>query len=136
VRPFTLSSESVRDRCIAAIRALPLGYRVTIREAKRSDAQNDRMWAMLGDIVRAKPEWAGFKMTDYDYKDLITAHLKKQRLIPGIDEDGQPGGSLVIVGGRTSQMTVAEMSDVIEALYWLGAVHDVAWSEPTAEKYR
>jgi hypothetical protein len=105
VTAFTLQSEAIRANCLDAIRKLPLGYRVTIREPRRSDAQNDRLWALLT-LVSQRVTWDGERLTPEEFKDLFTASWRKQKVVRGID------GGLVFLGARTSRMSVADMSDL------------------------
>lgn len=101
------------------------GHRLTleIRKATRSSEQNARMWAMLTEIAR-QVEWHGQKLTAEDWKDMATAALKRQRVVPGID------GGFVVLGQRTSKMTVGEMAELMEFLDAFGAEHGVRFSAP------
>lgn len=101
------------------------GHRLTleIRKATRSTQQNARMWAMLTEIAR-QVEWHGQKLTAEDWKDMATAALKRQRVVPGID------GGFVVLGQRTSKMTVGEMAELMEFLDAFGAEHGVRFSAP------
>ena len=65
------------------------------------------MWANLEDIAQ-QVVWYGVKLTKDEWKDVLTAALKKQKVVPGIE------GGFVIIGARTSKMTVPEMTELIE----------------------
>ncbi len=56
----------------------------------------------------------------------MTAGLKKQKAVPGID------GGFVVVGGSTSKMTKSEFSDLLELIYSFGAERGVEWKEVAA----
>ena len=73
----------------------------------RSLSQNRMMWANLEDIAQ-QVVWYGVKLTKDEWKDVLTAALKKQKVVPGIE------GGFVIIGARTSKMTVPEMTELIE----------------------
>ena len=73
----------------------------------RSLNQNRMMWANLEDIAQ-QVVWYGVKLTKEEWKDVLTAALKKQKVVPGIE------GGFVIIGARTSKMTVPEMTELIE----------------------
>lgn len=90
---------------------------------KRSDEQNRRMWASLTDLS-SQVNWYGQKLTPEEWKDVMTAGLKKQKAVPGID------GGFVVLGAHTSRMTKAEMSELIELILAFGAEQGVKWSEP------
>ena len=105
--------------------------KVTVQEAKptRSTEQNAKLWAMLHDISRQVEWFVDGKMQKLDaaeWKNILTAGLKKhQRIAQGID------GGFVILGTKTSRMTVAEMTDLIELANAFGAERGVVWSEPS-----
>jgi hypothetical protein len=65
------------------------------------------MWANLEDIAQ-QVTWYGVKLTKDEWKDVLTAALKKQKVVPGIE------GGFVVIGARTSKMTVLEMTELIE----------------------
>ena len=73
----------------------------------RSLNQNRMMWANLEDIAQ-QVIWYGVKLTKEEWKDVLTAALKKQKVVPGIE------GGFVVLGARTSKMTVPEMTELIE----------------------
>jgi len=73
----------------------------------RSLEQNRMMWANLEDIAQ-QVVWYGVKLTKDEWKDVLTAALKKQKVVPGIE------GVFVVLGARTSKMTVPEMTELIE----------------------
>ena len=65
------------------------------------------MWANLEDIAQ-QVVWYSVKLTKDEWKDVLTAALKKQKVVPGIE------GGFVVIGARTSKMTVPEMTELIE----------------------
>ena len=97
---------------------------LTIEQEKRSQEQNALMWSVLTDLSKQVP-WHGEKLTKDEYKDLLTAGLKKQRAIPGID------GGFVVLGSSTSKMTKQEMTDLITLAHAFGDDREVKWS-PTS----
>lgn len=97
---------------------------LTIEQEKRSLDQNALFWSVLSDLSR-QVMWHGEKLTKEEYKDLLTAGLKKQRAIPGID------GGFVVLGSSTSKMTKAEMTDLITLAHAFGDERQVKWS-PTS----
>ena len=97
---------------------------LTIEQEKRSQEQNQLMWSVLTDLSR-QVMWHGQKLTKEEYKDLMTAGLKKQRAIPGID------GGFVVLGSSTSKMTKQEMTDLITLAHAFGDEREVKWS-PTS----
>ena len=115
---FILAHATARQRAIDAVRSAPEGYRVEIRQQTRTLEQNARMWAMLGEIAD-QVVWYGQKLTSEEWKDVLTAGLKRQKVVPGID------GGFVVIGARTSKMTRTEMSELTEFAYAFGAQQGV-----------
>lgn len=100
---------------------------LTIRKGTRSVAQNALMWSCLTDLSK-QVKWCGKHLTPEGWKDFITAHLNGQELVPNMD-----GTGFVAIGqGKsTSEMTVAEMTAVIDLCHAFGADKGVQWS-PTS----
>jgi hypothetical protein len=104
---FRLISSDVRARACEAIRGAPEGYIVNIKPPSRSLEQNALMWVTLAEISD-KVMWHGRRLMPEEWKDVFTASLKRQKVVPGLD------GGFVVIGARTSDMSKAEISDVIE----------------------
>lgn len=105
------------DECVVSITAGPT----------RSSLQNSHMWALLGDISR-QVKWRVddnfVYMSPDDWKDVLTAGLKRHaKLAQGID------GGVVMLGCRTSKMSVRELAELIEFIYWFGSENSVKWTE-------
>lgn len=94
-----------------------------LRPEKRSDPQNRRMWVMLADIS-AQVDWYGQKLSAEDWKHVLSASLKKQRAVQGLD------GGFVVLGLSTSKMTRAEMSELQDLMEAFGAERGVKFSAP------
>ncbi|KKS35462.1 MAG: NinB protein [Parcubacteria group bacterium GW2011_GWE2_42_14] len=80
------------------------------------------MWAMLTDIS-SQVDWYGNKLTKEEWKIVLTAGLKQQKVVPGLD------GGFVAIGSSTSKMSIAEMADLITLGYAFGNEKGVKWSE-------
>lgn len=109
-RIFVLSNRERRKFVAGVVAALPKFSRVEIKAAKRTLPQNDKMWAMLTEFAE-QAEWAGKRRTTLEWKDLFTAAVK----IAGGGVEAVPGleGGLMLLGLHTSDMSVAEMADLI-----------------------
>lgn len=92
------------------------GYKldVSIKPETRSTAQNRRLWSLLTDLSR-QVDWYGQKLTPDEWKDVLTAALKQERVVPGIN------GGFVVLGQRTSKMTIKEMIELQELIEAFGA---------------
>lgn len=95
----------------------------TLRQETRSLEQNARMWAMLGDVSR-QVDWYGRKLTRKEWKDVFTASLSGQDVVPGID------GGFVVLGKSTSDMSRKEMAELLELIEAFGAQRGVKFSAP------
>lgn len=103
---------------------------VEVRKKKRSDGQNRLMWALLGELSE-QVEWYGRRLTADEWKHVLTASLTRQDVVPGID------GGFVVLGKSTSDMTAAEMNDLITLIEAFGAQRGVRFSAPEHyEEYR
>ena len=119
---FILANQTVRERVKGYIDSAPEGYRVILNEPKRSTAQNDRMWAMLTKIA-AQLNWHGVKLTPDDWKLIFLDGLKREmRVVPNLD-----GTGFVNLGRRSSDLSVREMTDLIELIFSFGANHGVTF---------
>jgi hypothetical protein len=96
---------------------------VEIKEKTRSLEQNALLWATLTEVSR-KVVWHGRKLTPENWKDIFTAALKKQDVVPNISGDG-----FVILGQSTSKMSKREITDLIELIYAFGAENGVVFRE-------
>jgi hypothetical protein len=123
-----LSNPDVRRRAHQLIEIAPDRAVLNIREANRSSDQNAKMWAMLSDIARAKPQ--GRVLSTENWKALfMNAAGFSCTFEPALD-----GNGVVPLGFKSSRLTKAEFSDLIEAIYAFGAEHGVIWSDPAERK--
>lgn len=117
-----LRGDAQRELAMRLIYKAPQDAIVKISEAKRSDDQNAKMWAMLSDISRAKPEdrhhipevWKCIFMAALGHEVMFTMGLNNQPFP---------------IGFKTSKLSKAQMSDLIEFIYAYGAQNNVKWSE-------
>ena len=104
------------------IDAAPEDGVVNVRGATRSGDQNAKMWAMLSDISRAKPD--GRKWPPETWKCAFMHSLGVQvQFCEGLDGSGP-----FPLGFRSSKLTKAQMSDLIEVMYEYGSRHGVEWT--------
>ena len=117
-----LIGQAQRDLAKRLIDAAPDDYVVKVSEPKRTSSQNDKMWAMISDVSRAKPE--GRRHVPEVWKALFMQSAgHAAQFENGLD--GRP----FPVGFKSSRLTKAEMSDLIECIYAYGSTHGVRWSE-------
>lgn len=120
----TILLTSPRNRAIAhnLVDRAPEGAVLNVREANRTTDQNSLMWALLSDISRTKPE--GRTLTPDVWKSLFLHALDhSQRFEQALD-----GKGMVPVGFRSSRLTKAQFSDLVETIIEYGERHGVVWS--------
>lgn len=107
----------------------PAFTRIEFKGAKRTLPQNDRMWAMLTDISVQK-QHAGRRYTPDQWK-VIFLHAcgREVQFIPSLD-----GSTFIPWGQSSSDLSIPEMSELIEFLFAWGAENGVSWSDSTQEK--
>jgi hypothetical protein len=117
------------DRSIAmqAIREAPDGARLTIKTERRSTDQNARMWAMLTDVA-TQLKWHGQRLRPDDWKLIFLDGLQRElRMVPNID-----GTGFVNLGRSSSDLSKAEMGDLMELIAAFGAQHGVTFRDEAA----
>lgn len=119
---FVLVHETARQRAIAAVQNAPEGMVVEIKTPTRSLEQNAKLWPLL-QKMSVQIDWYGQHLTPHEWKDVLTAGLKKQKVVPGVD------GGFVVLGAHTSKMSKSEFSELIELAYAVGTVKGVRWNE-------
>ena len=94
---------------------------------RRTDAQNAMLWSMLRDIshqVMWPVDGEMVYMSEWDWKDVFTAALKKhQRVAKGLE------GGFVMLGEHTSRMTRADVSILIDLILAFSSDKEVVWNE-------
>ena len=118
-----LIGPSQRTYAADALAAAPDNCTVSITKPTRTPPQNHKMWAMLTDVVTAKPE--GRQWVTDTWKAAFMQSLGHQcQFAEGLDGSGP-----FPIGFRSSHLNVAQMRDLIEVIYEYGSRHDVVWKE-------
>jgi hypothetical protein len=117
-----LRSPASREGAKRLIDIAPEGAVLNIRPATRSGEQNNLLWELLSQIARAKPD--GREMTADQWKSVfMDAAGFKPTFVPNLDGDG-----FLCLGYKSSRLTKAEFSDLIECINEYGARHNV-WKD-------
>lgn len=117
---LVISNDAVRAKAIDWCRQARDGTRIEFKAAKRTLAQNDRLWSMLTDVA-SQLRWHGQKLTTEDWKLIFLDALDREtRTVPNID-----GTGMVSLGRSSSDLSRQEMSDLMEIIAAFGAKHDV-----------
>jgi hypothetical protein len=123
---FILQHELARKRALAYVADCPAGWVVTVKPPTRSLDQNAKLWACLSDLA-SQVVWHGQRLEASEWKDVMTAALKRQKVVPSLE------GGFVVLGSSTSRMGKAELSELIDLIHAFGAQHDVVFhNEATA----
>lgn len=119
-----LGTERAAQQAVRVILNAPFGSVMTVRAPSRTLDQNSRLWAALSDISRAKPE--GRDMPPEHWKCLFmqTAGFKFT-WEPGLDGEG-----VVPIGFKSSRLTKAEFSELLECIAEYAARHGIQFTEP------
>jgi hypothetical protein len=120
---FRLVHNEARRRASEACLNAPSGHVVKISPPTRTLDQNAALWASLND-VSAQVVWHGRKLDAESWKNVFTASLSKQDVVPNLD-----GTGFVVLGQSTSKMTRQQMSDLIDLIHAFGAENLVKWSD-------
>lgn len=125
--PILLRTPTLRQFCASyVLEAAPDGCVVSFKENTRSLEQNALLWSRLTELSERLP-WDGEKLTPAEYKDLLTACLRKQKVVRGVE------GGLVFLGARTSQMSKSEMNDLLTLMEAFAAERGVEFGDQVVE---
>jgi len=119
---FVLAHPVARQRAMSCIEQAPDGMVVEVREPNRTLEQNAKLWAALTDLAE-QVDWHGNRLTAEEWKDVMSAALKRQKVVPGID------GGFVVLGQRTSRMSKREFGDLIELIQAFGVDRGVVFGD-------
>ena len=121
---LVLWTPDIRRKAARWCMAVPQGSRLTLKAPKRSLPQNDRMWAMLTDIA-GQTTHGGRKYSPDQWKVLFMHSCGRQaEFIPALD-----GSGFIPYGQSSSDLSAAEMTDLIECMFAWGAENGVVFQE-------
>lgn len=122
-------SADVREQMTRAYRAVceladsGEALEVTVRtKSQRSSQANALMWVRLSELEE-QTDWHGIRLAAEEWKDLLSAGLVVSKVVPNID-----GTGFVIVGQRTSRLSVKQMNDLIALIEAFGSERGVRFS--------
>lgn len=120
---FTLVHDTARKRAAEAVMHAPEGARVKIEEARRTLDQNALLWPLLTDVARQK-QHADQNLSPEEWKALFMhACGRELRFLPALD-----GKGFVPFGMRSSKLTKAEFSELLEFILSWGAENGVTFT--------
>jgi hypothetical protein len=119
---YRLHGRTARMMATQHVQHAPEGYVVEIKAPTRSLEQNALLWARLTTLSE-QVKWDGDTLTPNEWKDLLSACLRKQKVVRGIE------GGLVFLGLRTSQMNKSEMADLLTLMEAFAAERGVTFND-------
>ena len=126
-RTVKLITKEARQRAVALIFAAPEGYAVTIAEESRTQEQNRLMWPLIADIQSQVPSMQTFSADDIKLR-FLHALGTELRFLPELE-----GAGMFPVGQRSSTLTKAQFTGLIELLFAYGEKNGVVWSYKSQE---
>lgn len=127
-KPAKITIRGGRDRATARrwLDACPLGYTLLFKPPVRTSIASAYMWALLDDVAAQKdwPHGSGKRWPSDAWKDLFSASLRGQEMVPNLDNTG-----FVAFGSRTSEFGPEEMSDMIELIKAWGTQNHVVFTD-------
>lgn len=118
-----LRGPSQRAFAKSLLDSAPAGSVFNVREATRNTDQNAKMWAMLSDVSRAKPD--GLTHTTDMWKALFMKSCGHEvQFVLGLDGEPFP------TGFRTSRLSKSQMADLITFIQEYGDRKGVRWTDP------
>jgi hypothetical protein len=119
-----LAGEKQREFAKRCIDEAEEGDAVQIGAPTRTLEQNAKMHPMLDDILRQVPAKRLLSRDDLKLQ-FLNALGQEMRFLPELEGEG-----LFPVGLRSSTLSKAQFSALIEIIYAYGAKYDVKWTEP------
>lgn len=116
--------DAMRAKAIEWIRRVPKETRVEFKGPKRTLPQNDRLWAMLTEVAE-QAEHNGRRYTPDQWKVLfLHACGREVQFIPSLDN-----ATFIPWGQSSSDLSVAEMSELIDFILAWGAEHEIRFHD-------
>lgn len=121
-----LTGPRQREHARELIATAPDGWVMKLGAETRRDIQNRRLHAMIRDLQAQVPDLERYSLDDIRLR-FLHALGAEMRFLPELEGQG-----MFPVGLKSSTLTVAQFSGLIELLFQYGAKHGVRWSEPTS----
>jgi len=120
---FTLNGPADRERAARVLAKAPAGTRVEFKASKRSTDQNAMMWALLSDVAMQATH-NGRQYTPDQWKVLFMhACGREVQFMPALD-----GSTFIPWGRSSSDLSKAEMGELLDFIMAWGAEHGVVFS--------
>jgi hypothetical protein len=120
----TLITPADKAKCIDWINRAPFGSRVGFVGPRRSLSQNSRFWAMLTDISQQYKHGDRYYTPDQWKVLFLHAIGREFKFLPSLD-----GTTVVPYGKSSSNLSKAEMAELMEFIEAWGAEHGVIFHD-------
>jgi hypothetical protein len=110
---FVLAHPEARRRAMAGVAEAPEGWVVRVEPPKRSLDQNAALHALISDIAK-RCTWAGGKHDIDTWKRLLVGAWDRATGQPVVMLPALDGKGIEVVFRRTSSLTKAECSELLE----------------------
>ena len=120
---LVLGSAAIRAKAMAWIDKAPAGTRLEFKGPRRSLDQNAKLWAMLTDVA-GQCEHCGHRYTPGQWKVLFmhACRHREVQFVPSLD-----GSTFIPWGQSSSDLSKAEMSELLDFIQSWGVEHDVVF---------
>ena len=121
---FTITSRGQLETAFRNAARLAFPFVLELRPVKRTDEQNAMMWAMLEAFER-QAELSGKRLSKEQWKAVMLQALgREMEVLPTLD-----GKSWFPSGFRSSRLTKAEFSALLELIQAEAAMRGVEWEK-------
>lgn len=104
---ITLRNENDRAKVAGWLQRAAYGHRIEVKEPKRTDEQNDRLWEMLSRVSK-RMTLGGREFKPEEWKCIFMKAMgRESNFLPTLEGDG-----FFPSGFRSSDLSVREMSDM------------------------
>lgn len=125
---LVLANDAIRAKAALWVAKAPRDTRITFQGPKRTLPQNARMWAMLTDIS-TQTDHFGQKYSTDEWKCIFLSALgQEMKFVPSLD-----GKAFIPIGHSSSNLSVEEMTGMIELMFMFGAEKGVTFHDPQSE---
>ena len=125
-RRYNIKNDKALQALLMHLRCRPQPFNIALSDGeKRSIDQNRRMWAMLNEVSKSATH-QGQQYSAENWKVLFMIAMGQElRLAPALD-----GNGLVPLSTRSSEMTIAEMADLMTFMEAWCAENNVILIDP------
>jgi hypothetical protein len=130
---LVIVDRETREEAMRLLRTVRPGSRVEFKGPLRTLDQNAKVRAMLGEIAE-QATWQGRTLTPGEWKNLFTAGAMMASGENGDPVQALDGGAIVLLGRKTSDLSVIEASDLITYMVKWCDENGVVLRDPKNEK--